>query len=350
MHTLTVAVLAGDGIGPEVVEAARQVWLAVQPAVPGVRLDWQDHPAGVGEFLRSGNPLPPSTLEACRAADAIFLGAMGLPHVRWPDGREMVPQIDLREQLDLYAGIRPVRLYHEQHTPLRGYAAGEIDFVLVRESTEGLFASRLVPRDLQADTVCDTLRITRHGADRICRAAFRLAESRRQLVTLIDKANVLPSMAFFRERFDVVAQEFPHIRTERVYVDAAALYLVQNPRRFDVLVTENLFGDILSDLAAGLVGGMGMAPSADIGDRHAVFQPAHGSAPDIAGKGIANPIATILSLAMMLDWLRHEELARAAVRIREAVAKVLTNPETATPDLGGRCTTERVAQAVIAAL
>src|SRR5262249_29607967 len=150
-----------------------------------------------------------------------------------------------------------------------------------------------------------------------------------------DKANVLPSMVFFRSIFDTVAREFPDVQAERIYIDAAALYLVQRPQSFDVLVTENMFGDILSDLAAGLVGGMGLAPSADIGDRAPVFQPAHGTAPDIAGRGIANPIATILSAAMLLEWLKHSEAVSAAGRIRQAVSAVLADSALRTPDLGG---------------
>ena len=175
---------------------------------------------------------------------------------------------------------------------------------------------------MKADRVEDRMLITRRGSERIIRAAFREAMKRRKHLTLIDKANVLPSMAFFRRIFDDIAPEFPEVTTERIYVDAAALYLLQKPQIFDVLVTENMFGDILSDLAAGLVGGMGMAPSADLGDRYAVFQPSHGSAPDIAGKGIANPVATILSAAMMLEWLGHPECQRGAKLIRAGVNSV----------------------------
>jgi 3-isopropylmalate dehydrogenase len=179
MRTLKIAVLPGDGIGPEVTNAALQVWRGLESSVTSATLEWTEHPAGAQEFLRGGDPLPATTMHACREADAIFLGAMGLPDVRWPDGREMAPQLDLREQLELYAGVRPARLYNERHTPLKRYAAGDIDLVLVRESTEGMFASRLVPRDRSAEVVCDTLRISKHGADRVCRAAFRLAQNRR---------------------------------------------------------------------------------------------------------------------------------------------------------------------------
>ena len=169
-------------------------------------------------------------------------------------------------------------------------------------------------------------------------------------MTLVDKANVLPSMAYFRSIFDRIAAEYPEIATERVYVDACALYLVQRPESFDVLVTENMFGDILSDLAAALVGGMGMAPSADIGATHAVFQPSHGSAPDIAGKGIANPVATILSVSLMLDWLDHAETRKGAELIRRAVTTVFADPSARTVDMGGTLTTTEMGDRVAAAV
>lgn len=311
-------------------------------------LDIVEQPCGAGEYLRNGDPLPQATVDACRKADAVLLGAMGLPDVRWPDGTEMVPQIDLREILDLYAGVRPIYLFHGSHCPLKGYETGQIDFVIFRENCEGLFASRKNSYPAQATQVEDTLRITRRGAERIVRAAFRHAAKRRNFVTLVDKANVLPTMAYFRSIFDGIhRQEFAIARTDRVYVDAMSLYLLQTPRHYDVIVTENMFGDILSDLAAGLVGGMGMAPSADIGDKHAVFQPSHGTAPSIAGKGIANPIATILSAGMMLDYLG---LAEAAAAIQTAVRQVMGDPSNRTADLGGTMTTEEITAKVAAAL
>jgi 3-isopropylmalate dehydrogenase len=294
---------------------------------------------GAGAYLRGHPPLPEETLRACREADAVLLGAMGLPDIRWPDGKEITPQLDLRERLDLYCGVRPIRLFHEMDTPLKHYVAGDIDLVIIRESTEGLFSSRLADGGNGSDEVRDVMRVTRAGSERLFRAAFRIARQRRKRVTLVDKANVLPSMVFFRKIFDAVAGEFPDVQTDRLYVDAAALYLVQCPEVFDVLVTENMFGDILSDLAAGLVGGMGMAPSADIGDDCAVFQPSHGSAPDIAGQGIANPIAMILSVALMLQWLDHPETVVAAGHIRRAVQSVLANPADRTADLGGTLST-----------
>lgn len=347
MKPYQIAVLGGDGIGPEVIGASLQVLQATQALLQHVSFVFQQYSVGAAEYLKNGDPLPAAALEQMKTCDAILLGAMGLPEVRWPNGVEMTPQIDIREKLDLYNGVRPIRLYHESHSPLKNYKAGEIDFVLIRENCEGLFADRLTPRPAGRDFETDTMKITRRGAERICRAAFKLAEKRRRHVTLVDKANVLPSMAFFRKVFDEVSREFPSVKTDRVYVDAMALFLLQRPQSFDVIVTENMFGDILSDLAAGLVGGMGMAPSADLGDRFGLFQPSHGTAPTIAGKGIANPIAAILSVAMMLDWLGHAETLRGAQIIQRAVESVLSDPAHRTTDLGGKLGTAEITRLVI---
>ncbi|GAB5559300.1 MAG: isocitrate/isopropylmalate dehydrogenase family protein [Synoicihabitans sp.] len=353
MPAYKIALLPGDGIGPEVVDASVKVLDATLAKLHDVSFDYEELSVGAGEYLKNGDPLPPSAVERMRAADAILLGAMGLPSVRWPNGVEMTPQIDIREQLDLFNGVRPIKLFHANHTPLKGYGgAGEkdIDFVIIRENCEGLFVDRLRPREPNPAFETDSMKITRHGAERVCREAFKLAAKRRKHVTLVDKANVLPSMAFFRKVFDEVAAEFPDITTDHVYVDAMALFLVQHPEKFDVMVTENMFGDILSDLAAGIVGGMGMAPSGDIGPDHAVFQPSHGTAPTIAGQGIANPIATILSAALMLEWLGSDETIRGARLIEQAVATVMGNPANLTADLGGSTRTDEIANLVIAAL
>mgnify|MGYP000157662320 CR=1 FL=1 len=338
-----IAMLPGDGIGPEVLEAAE----AVIRALPELDFDLVEWPCGAGEYLKNGDPLPKATIEACRAADAILLGAMGIPSVRWADGREMAPQIDLREIFGLYAGVRPTKLYNVAHSPLKNPV---IDYVLVRESTEGLFSTRLRPRVTGADEVRDEMLVTRAGSERLFRFSFELARHRRNKLTLVDKANVLPSMAFFREVFDEIAREYPQVETERVYVDAMALYLVQRPQSFDVIVTENMFGDILSDLAAATVGGMGMAPSADIGDDLAVFQPAHGSAPDIAGQGKANPVATILSVALMLEWFGDVDSLSAAGRIRRAVELVMSDAANATGDLKGGLSTRELTAKIVGAL
>ena len=352
MRTYRIAVVGGDGIGPEVIGCALDVLAEACRAVSGFELDFVEAPAGAGTYLERGEALPETTLAACRAADAILLGACGLPGVRYPDGTEIIPQVTLRIVLDLYAGIRPARRLDGVPGPLAGDPA--IDFVVVRESTEGLFASLGGGIVLGDQLATDTQVITRRGTERVVRAAFRLAERRdrpRPRVTCVDKANILRSFAFFRKVFDEVAAEFPGVEADHMYVDAAAMEMVRRPGRFDVLVTENLFGDILSDLAAGLVGGLGVAPSADLGDRHAVFQPCHGTAPDIAGRGMANPLAAILSGVMLLDHLAdtHDDPAPrvAARRIDAAVAGALASGQAHTADIGGHASTADLTRAIL---
>jgi 3-isopropylmalate dehydrogenase len=222
-----------------------------------------------------------------------------------------------------------------------------IDFIVLRENTEGLFASFGGGASVGDTVSTDTMIVTRQGTERVAEFAFRLAERRNGKVTCVDKANVFRSLAFFRRIFFEVAGRHPGIVAEAAHVDAMTLYMVQNPWEFDVLVMENMFGDILSDLGAGLVGGLGLAPSGEIGDRHAMFQPSHGSAPQLAGRDLANPLATILSAAMMLDWLGETS---AATRIEDAVASVLEKGDIRTPDIGGKSGTREVGEAVIRAL
>ena len=352
--TYSVAVLPGDGIGREVMAAALVVLRAAQSRM-GREFRLAEHPAGAQHYLDSGESLPGSTLDACRAADAILFGAMGLPHVRNTDGTEIIPQLDIRFALDLYAGVRPIRSWRGLPSPLSHPRGSDIDLVLVRESTEGLFYAR-GRGVVEADAAYDTMKITRAGTARVCDFAFELARQRKAQgrpghVTNVDKANVFASMAFWRQVFEDRAKRFPEIGTTHAYVDAMALNLVMKPWEYDVLVTENMFGDILSDLIAALVGGMGMAPSADIGDRYALFQPAHGTAPDIAGRGIANPSAMILSVAMMLDWLsvRHGDaaLADGARAIERALQGAFSDKAVLPRDFGGASGTDDVVRAVV---
>jgi len=351
-----ICVLPGDGIGIDVTAEAVKVLQAVQRRAGSFSLNFASHPSGAICYRDTGDDLPPATVEAARAADAVLLGAMGHPEIRKPDGTELTPQVTLRVILDLYAGVRPCKLYPGVRSPLAN-AVG-IDLVILREQTEGLFASQTGGIVLQDQVATDTLVMTRPGIRRIAEFAFRLAQERtrsahiKPKVTCVDKANIFKSYAFFRKVFDEVGAGFPTIAREHTYIDAQALYLVQRPQAFDVLVTENMFGDILSDLAAGLIGGMGMAPSGDIGDRHAVFQPAHGTAPDIAGKGIANPIAAILSAGMLLDWLgrrhHHAGLIEAARLVDKAVAAVLAEGKTLPVDQGGTASTSQVGDRIAA--
>ncbi len=357
----SIAVLPGDGIGREVMAAALHVLHALAPRL-GRRFDTAEHPAGAQHYLDSGDALPEATLAACRAADAILFGAMGLPHVRGTDGTEIIPQLDIRFALDLYAGVRPIRSFAGLSGPLADPRAAHIDLVLVRESTEGLFHARgrgRIAGEGDAQAAFDTMKITRAGTARVCDFAFKLARQRKAQgkpgrVTNVDKANVFTSMAFWRQVFEERAAAYPDVPTEHAYVDAMALNLVMKPWAYDVLVTENMFGDILSDLIAALAGGMGMAPSADIGDKHALFQPAHGTAPDIASQGIANPSATILSAAMMLDWLaeRHGDsaLADGARAIERALAAAFSSGSVRPHEFGGRSSTADIVRAVVEGL
>lgn len=352
MKTYRIAVVRGDGIGPEVIASALEVLEGAREREPGFGVEFIEAPAGAGTYLEQGEALPASTLSACRAADAILLGACGLPDVRYPDGTEIIPQVTLRTELDLFAGIRPAKRLAGVPGPLMGDPA--IDFVVVRESTEGIFASLGGGIVLGDQLATDTQVITRRGTERVVHSAFRLARRRGQArphVTCVDKANILRSFAFFRKVFDEVAAEYPDVAADHLYVDAAAMELVRRPERFDVLVTENLLGDILSDLAAGLIGGLGVAPSADLGDRHAVFQPCHGTAPDLIGTGVANPLAAILSVVMLLDHLAdaHADPApgAAARRIEQAVTAALASGEARTADLGGNATTQGATAAIL---
>jgi 3-isopropylmalate dehydrogenase len=354
MKDISIAVLPGDGIGPEVMDSALQVLERVGQRIQR-RFVPQVHPAGAQHFVDTGESLPESTLAACRAADAILFGAMGLPHVRGNDGTEIIPQLDIRFALDLYAGVRPVRTWPGLPVPLSDPRATDIDLVLIRENTEGLFYAR-GRGVVEADAAYDTQKISRAGTTRIVDFALNLARERVKKgkpgkVTNVDKANVFASMAFWRQIFEERARRFPDIQTENAYVDAMALNLVLKPWQYDVLVTENMFGDILSDLIASLVGGMGMAPSGDIGDHHGLFQPAHGTAPDIAGQGIANPTAMILSTAMMLDWLsvRQDDAALAvgARLIEQAVQSAFATQAVRPREFGGQSGTADITRAVL---
>lgn len=352
----SIAVFHGDGIGPEIMQPALRVLEQLTQKTNTYSLVFETLPAGAAHYRDTQESLPAQSLEKARAADAILLSAMGLPSVRYADGTEISPQIDLRKALNLFAGVRPVRVTPGQHTPLRLTPENTIDFVLIRESTEGLFYSQ-GSGNVTADSATETLKITRETSSKLFRFAFALArhrsvtQGRVAKVTCIDKANVFRAFAFFRELFEHEAALHSDIDSDSVYVDAAALWMVQKPWMFDVMVTENMFGDILSDLGAGLMGGLGLAPSADIGEHHAVFQPCHGSAPDIAGSNTANPLAMILSAAMMLDWLgvQHQQqaLSNDANTLRDAVYAVVSEAHTLTRDLGGTATTTQVAKAVI---
>ncbi len=351
-----IAVLSGDGIGQEVIPAAIRVLDIAQKVTGGFQLEFGALPAGAGHYRDTGVDMPDETLEKVKAADAILLGAIGLPDVRHEDGTEISPHLRIREELGLYAGVRPVKAYPNTPARLADPNARNIDLVIVRESTEGLFYSQGRGEIIGDTEARETLRITRETCEKLFDFSFRLAQKRKARgkpgkVTCVDKANVFRAFAFYRRIFDERAENFPDIDTGYNYVDAQALDLIRKPWDFDVLVAENMFGDILSDLAGGLVGGMGLASCGEIGDEHGLFQPAHGSAPDIAGEDKANPLAAILSAALMLDWLGDRSgnvsLTRAAQLIEAGIENAFVANTLRPIELGGNQGTSEATDTVI---
>lgn len=348
------AVLPGDGIGPEVTAAALAILRTAADAV-GLQYDATSYAAGAKLYSETGECISAETMQNIGKADAILLGAAGLPSIRKPDGTELAPQIDIREHYDLYASLRPVKYFEGVPQVL---SKGSADMLVIRELSEGLFAGRHDPQSGGTDSASDRLTITRSGAERVFEIAFKQARLRKAKgrpghVTLLDKANVLRSMAFMRGVFDEVAAQYPDIGSDRIYIDAGCMMFVTNPERYDVVVSENQFGDITSEIAAGVTGGLGLAPSADVSETHGVFQPSHGSAPDLAGKDLANPVATMLSVVMMLDWVGErnadQRCLQAARLIEFAVAETLRNGPR-TKDLGGTATMSQVTNAVVDAI
>ncbi|HEV2751918.1 MAG TPA: isocitrate/isopropylmalate family dehydrogenase [Gemmatimonadales bacterium] len=338
-HDHKIAVIAGDGIGPEVIDAAIPV-LERAAAKHGFTLDFERLPYGADHYLSTRETLPQAAFEHLRDdVDAIFLGAIGDPRV---PGNEHARDIllGLRFRLDLYINFRPVQLLHPDLTPLR-LGRKTINCVIFRENTEGVYLGR---GRIAADEYIAEEVNTAKGVERIIRAAFQWAKSHdKTRVTMSDKANAVPAHRIWQETFKRIASEFAGIEAEHRYVDALALEMVREPERFQVIVTNNLYGDILSDLGAGLVGGLGLAASANLHPgRSGLFEPVHGSAPPLAGKGIANPMAAVLTGALMFEQLGHPEAARDL----EGAVKQTIATGMRTPDIGGTATTSQVAKAI----
>ncbi|AWB65863.1 3-isopropylmalate dehydrogenase [Saccharobesus litoralis] len=358
-----ITVLPGDGIGVEITPVCIELIEKVLTKLDAdVSINFTTFEAGAAYYQKTGISLPEEALAHAQQSDATLLACMGLPSIRYPDGREIAPQLELREKLDLYAGVRPVKTMPGLPLPLADERGSQLDFVMIRESTEGLFSSResfRIEGQGQDEAAYDTQKISRRGCERLFNFAFKMAEQRKQkgkqgLVTCIDKANVLGSFYYMRQVFDEVAQHYPHLEADHIYVDACALQLVRQPWAYDVMVTENMFGDILSDLCAGLMGGMGMAPSGDIGENSAVFQPCHGSAPDIIGQGKANPTAMFLSAALMLEWLgyqhQNQAMLDAANKINQVVEAAYATGDLLPYELGGSDGTVAISSKVFAML
>ena len=322
MTVARIAVVAGDGIGTEVVAQGLKVLDAVLPGCETTAFD-----LGAARYLRTGEVQPESVIEELAGYDAILLGAVGDPAVP-PGVLERGLLLKLRFVFDQYVNLRPSRLWPATSGPLANVKAGEIDFVVIREGTEGLYAGAggNMHQGTPAEVATEESLNTRHGVERVIRDAFARASRReRRTVTMVHKTNVLTHAGSLWSRtFAEVAAEFPDIRTDYQHVDAAAMFLVTQPQRYDVIVTDNLFGDILTDIAAAVTGGIGLAASGCINPERrfpSTFEPVHGSAPDIAGQGVADPVAAVLSVALMLDHLGHADLA---ARVEQAVAAELT--------------------------
>jgi 3-isopropylmalate dehydrogenase len=365
-----IAVYPGDGTGPEVVREGRRVLDAL---AEGGSAPWHitEYPGGGQYFLKTGREWEPDAAAAARTADAILVGAVGWPGATLPNGdlagRALV--LGLREGLDLYANVRPCKLYPGVLHRISGefrevWAPKNVDLVVVRENTEDLYtpARGRLRRAEETEVAIDTRIITRKGSERVIRFAFELARARSRgapedgvrRLTCVDKSNVMEGCRFFRETFDRVAGDYPEIERDYAYVDAFAQWLVRNPEHYNVVVATNMMGDIVTDLAAVLQGGMGFASGGNIGSEHGMFEPVHGSAPKYAGKNQANPFATFFAIEQMLRWLggRHADarLMRQADRLERSLARTLAEGKTRTYDQGGTVTTrqagERVAEVV----
>ena len=322
-----ITIIEGDGIGKEVIAAGEQLLNELN-----IEFSFDYGEAGFECFKKNGTTLPEETIKKAKKSDAVLFGAStstpGQPS----------PIINLRKQLNVYANLRPIKSY-----PGVKSVYPDIDFLIVRENTEGLYSQKEYEKDNKfiAERV-----ISREASEKISEIAFKECLKRnKSKVTCVHKSNVLKlTDTVFKESFYKIAQKYPSIETNDFFVDATAMYLITQPQSFDVIVTSNLFGDILSDEGAGLVGGLGLAPSGNIGDKYGLFEPVHGSAPDIAGKNIANPCSMILSIAMMLDYLDESETAR---KIERAISNVLKRGKVLTPDLGGKNNTIQMTNEII---
>jgi tartrate dehydrogenase/decarboxylase/D-malate dehydrogenase len=349
IKTCDIAVIAGDGIGKEVVpEGIRVLEAAAQRF--GFKLKWKEFDWSCERYVNTGMMMPADGIETLRPFDAIFLGAVGHPKV--PDHISLWGLlIPIRRKFNQYVNLRPVRLFAGIETPLKNWQAGQIDFCVVRENNEGEYSNiggRLYEGTDDEMAIQQTV-FTKRGVNRILRYAFELAGQRKKHVTSATKSNgIIHTMPFWDECFNATARNFPNIRIDQYHIDILTAHFVRHPDWFDVVVGSNLFGDILSDLGPAVVGSIGIAPSANLNPEKeypSMFEPVHGSAPDIAGRGIANPIGQIWSGAMML---RHLGMPEAADEVEKAIAEVLEKEEVRTPDIGGKATTRELGEAITA--
>ncbi|WP_373895547.1 tartrate dehydrogenase [Virgibacillus natechei] len=344
MKHFNVALIPGDGIGPEVVSEGVKVLQAIENMDPEISFSFQEFPWGCEYYLEHGKMMEDDGIDQLKAFDAIYLGAVGYPGV--PDHislRELLLQI--RKGFDQYVNLRPITLLNSSLTPLKSKTEKDIDFLVIRENSEGEYsgAGDWLYKDKPEEVVLQTGVFSRKGTERIIRYAYEEARKTNRTLTSVSKGNALNySMVFWDEIFEEVGKEYPDVKTYSYLVDAASLYFVSDPERFEVVVTSNLFGDILTDIGAGITGGLGLATGANVNPEKeypSMFEPVHGSAPDIAGKGIANPIAAIWSVSQMMDFFGEEKWGEA---ILSTIKMLLTETDQLTPDLGGKASTEQL--------
>ncbi len=349
MKKYRIAVIAGDGIGPEVIEEGKKVLSGVAELDGGFQVEYTDFPWGCQYYLKTGKMMDEDGLEQLKAYDAIYLGAVGYPGV--PDHVSLGGLLlKLRKGFDQYINLRPVKLLKGAPCPLKDVSCEDIDMLVVRENSEGEYANvgaRLYPGTDQ-EVALQTGVFSRKGCERVIRYAYEIAKRENKTLTSISKGNALGySMVFWDQIFAEVGREYPEVETHSLLVDAASMFFVKNPKRFQIVVTSNLFGDILTDLGAAIAGGMGLAAGANLNPEKkypSMFEPIHGSAPDIAGKGLANPLASIWSISQMLDFFGYTEWGS---RILSAIETLLVEKKVLTPDLGGNAKTNEIAPEIL---
>lgn len=352
MNVYDIAVIAGDGIGPEVLREGRRVLERVAELDGGFRFHFTDYPWGCEYYLKEGRMMAADGMERLRDHDAIFLGAVGYPGV--PDHISLWDLLlVIRKEFDQYINLRPVKLLKGAPCPLKDVKQEDIDMIFVRENSEGEYAGSgaWLYKGKPHETVIQNGVFSRVGCERVIRYAYELAAKEGRSLTNVTKSNALNySMVFWDQIFREVGKDYPQVETHAYLVDAASMFMVKDPGRYGVVVTSNLFGDILTDLGAAIAGGMGLAAGANLNPERkypSMFEPIHGSAPDIAGQGKANPLATVWAASQMLDFFGHEDWGK---RLIDAIEAVLVDGAVLTPDQGGKATTSEVGDAVLAKL
>ncbi|MFJ7683779.1 tartrate dehydrogenase [Peribacillus butanolivorans] len=352
MNVYKIAVIAGDGIGPEVINEGVKVLNKVAELSGDFSFEFTYFPWGCEYYLEHGKMLPDDGMEQLKKYEAVYLGAVGYPGV--PDHislRELL--LKIRKQFDQYVNVRPVKLLQGAPCPLKDVTRDQIDMVVIRENSEGEYAGAgdWLFKGKPEEVVLQTGVFSRKGTERIIRYAYELARKTGRTLTSISKANALNySMVFWDQVFEEVGQEYPDVETHSYLVDAASMFFVKQPERFQIVVTSNLFGDIITDLGAAIAGGMGLAAGANLNPERvypSMFEPIHGSAPDIAHQGIANPLAALWSASQILDFFGHENWG---AKVLDVIEQVMVDKKTLTPDMGGVSSTEEVGNEVVALL